>query len=289
MTLSVIIVSWNVKDDLRRCLRSLEHSRKRSEEIIVVDNHSQDGTPEMVRREFPRVKLIQNTMNEGFARAANQGVKEARGDIFYFLNPDAVVQEDTLEQLVNRFSKLPDAGIIGTSIVNQDGSIQHSVRAFPTFLSQILVLLKIHNFFPRLRVLELYYIWGFDYTREQCVDQVMGASCAVRREVFAQLHGFDEKFWIWFEEVDFCKRAAASGWKVVFAPAAKVVHGKGKSFARVHPVRREWWLIRSMAHYFRKHSSSLECFMLALFYPLALLLSLGTKTARKVIHKNSEL
>lgn len=288
-SLSVIIVSWKVRDELRRCLASFCASTVAPREIIVIDNDSRDGTCEMVQREFPNVALLSNTKNEGFSRAVNQGAHKANGDILYILNPDTRVLPDTLERLERYFMERSRAGVVGTLITYPDGSIQHSVRSFPTLLSHILVLLKIHNFFPHLSPLQSYYQWNFDYSREQVVDQVMGASFAVRQEVFAKLNGFDEAFWIWFEEVDFCKRARASGWDVLYAPNARIIHEKGKSFARVHPVRREWWLIRSMNHYSWKHASPAASIVLALFYPLALLLSFGTRAAKNVIQKNTEL
>lgn len=289
MTISVIIVTWNVCDELRRCLASLGESTAAPREIIVVDNDSSDTTREMIQKEFPRVTLIANEKNEGFAGAVNKGATCAHGDVFFILNPDTRVFPDTLDRLDETFATHPRAGVIGTMITNPDGSLQHSVRAFPTVVSQIFVLLKLHNFFPNLPPLQSYYRWDFDYTREQSVDQVMGASFAVRREVFERLNGFDEAFWIWFEEVDFCKRARAIGWDVLYVPSARILHEKGRSFAQVHPLIREWWLIRSMNHYFWKHSSRAASVVLAIFYPLALVLSLGTRAARSVMRKNTEL
>lgn len=288
MSISVIIVSWNVRDELQRCLTSLQASSLAPLDTIVVDNDSHDETAEMVASVFPRVTFIKNATNKGFGAAANRGGRLAKGDILFFLNPDTTLERETLQHLAERFEHLPKAGVVGTKILNPDGSPQHSVRAFPSVASQALILLKIHNFFPRLLPIAQYYRWDFDYMREQSVDQVMGASFAVRRSVFEKLGGFDEAFWIWFEEVDFCKRVRDAGWDVVYSPAARIVHEKGKSFARVHPVRREWWFIRSMHHYFWKHYRIASLF-LPLVYPFALLLALGTRLARMVLRKNPEL
>lgn len=285
--ISVLIVNWNVRDDLRRCLASLAHQPEC--ECIVIDNASHDASQEMVAKEFPHVQLIRNPQNQGFAHAVNQGIAQAKGDIIYVLNPDTTIFPNTLSNIRAFFGAHERAGIVGTKILHPDGTIQKSVRAFPTFSSQFFVLLKLHNFFPNLLPLKKYYRWDMDYEHEQEVDQVMGASFAIRRACLDTIGAFDEKFWIWFEEVDLCKRAKDVGWKVYYAPEAIVTHGKGKSFAQVSRARRQLWLLRSMDEYFTKHRRRIERYGLRLVYPFSLLLAFGSSLALRVIHKKRDL
>lgn len=285
--ISVCIVSWNVRDDLRRCLASL--ANREECECIVVDNASHDGSQEMVAREFPNVQRIANQRNEGFSKAVNQAIQKAKGDILYVLNPDTVVFPDTLRNLQTFFDAHEQAGIVGTKILHPDGAIQKSVRAFPTFSSQFLVLLKLHNFFPNFGSVKKYYRWDMDYEQEQEVDQVMGASFAIRRESLRDIGMFDEKFWIWFEEVDLCKRAKNAGWKVYYTPTVVVRHEKGKSFAQVSRLKRQFWLERSMDYYFSKHHSKFERYILWAAYPFGLLLAVASSLVLFFVPKNKDL
>lgn len=273
--LSIIIVNWNTKDYLKKCLESISHAQKDILfEVIVVDNHSSDSSGAMVAREFPDVHLISNNYNAGFARANNQALKQAQGKYFLLLNSDTQVKLDTIKKAVNFIELHPQAGIVGGKILNPDGSLQPSVRNFPTLASQLLILLKLHNFFPKFSPLKKYFTWDFDYNKEQEVDQIMGAFFMIRRECLEKVGFFDERFWLWFEEVDYCQRAKKKEWKVVYTPSFEIIHAQGQSFAQLKALKEQYIFNKSLLYYFKKHARFLEYFILVLFSPLGLFLAL---------------
>ncbi|MDP6571482.1 MAG: glycosyltransferase family 2 protein [Patescibacteria group bacterium] len=251
MDISIIIVSWNVKDLLKKCIESvLKYSQNVGYEIIVVDNASNDGTSDMIKQNFPQVKLITNKENFGFAKANNQGIRQSKGDYVLLLNPDTEFIEDTLSKVIAKVESDKKIGVLGCRLLNQDRTLQPSVRRFPTIWSQIVILLKLHKPFPLL--LDNYLAKDFDYSREQKIDQVMGAFFLVRRSVFNQIGLLDEKFYIWFEEVDFCRRVWKAGYNVIYYPHISVVHKGGESFKQQMTLTKQAWFFRSMAHYFLK-------------------------------------
>ena len=274
MKLSIIIVSWNVQENLRNCLNSiLTQAITADYEIIVVDNASQDQTVGLVLNQFPTVKLITNNLNLGFAKAVNQGAAAAQGEYLLLLNPDTVVRDGSLDQLLDTAVSFPLLGALGGKIVNPDGSVQPSVRKFPTLCAMILVILSLHRLMPGIKTLRKYFQTEFDYTRMQSVDQVMGAYFLVPLSVWQQLGGLDEKFFLWFEEVDFCRRAKAAGFDVVYAPTGEVIHESGQSFGQLLTLRKRLIFNRSLRHYFRKHKQFAAYFIVWLFQPLSLLIA----------------
>lgn len=271
---SVIIVSWNVRHLLEGCLASLEKQRIVTSEIIVVDNGSSDGTVEMVQGRFPRVALIESKRNLGFARANNLAYKDAKGRHILFLNPDTELTEDTLQKTVHYLDTHSDVGVLGPKMLNPDGTLQRSVRRFPSLSSQLLILLKLHVFFPRLQTLRRYNAADFSYEQEKDVDQVMGAFFACPRGFLESVGTWDERFFLWFEEVDLCKRAYESGWKVRFVPSLTCTHHGGSSFAQYLSVEQQSFFVRSVVQYFFKHHAFPSVVLLvavgALSIPLAL-------------------
>jgi len=251
--LSIVIVSWNVKEDLARCLGSIEqYPCSRRFEVIVVDNASEDGSAEMVRRDFGQVKLIQNGENRGFAAANNLGIKQSQGRYVLLLNPDTSVHAGALDTLVGFLDENQDVGICGPRLLNEDGSTQPSVRRFPT-LPGILHCFTIFRFIPVFRW--HYRRWmmrDFKYDRQRDVDQVMGAALLVRRSVLDELGGMDEAFFMYYEEVDLCYRAKQAGWRIVFLPEAVITHTGGRSTGQI-PVKRRIMTLRSVLTFLRKH------------------------------------
>ncbi len=248
MQVSIIIVSWNVKDLLQKCVESIQqYSSNISYEIIVVDNASTDGTAEMIQQ-FPEVTYIQNNTNAGFAKANNQGITQAQGEYILLLNPDTEFTENTIEQCIGRFDGT--VGVIGCQLHNPDGSIQLSVRRFPTFLSQLAILFKIHKIFPF--VLHNYLAKDFDYTKEAEVDQVMGAFMCIPKKVLDTVGLLDEDFFIWFEEVDLCRRIKQAGFTILYYPDTSIIHHGGTSFAQQMTLKKQWWFFRSALRYFLK-------------------------------------
>ncbi len=255
MKVSCIIVSWNVHELLKKCIQSiLERSYSFPVEVIVVDNASQDGSAEMVAQNFPAVKLICNSENRGFGAACNQGIAVASGEYVFFLNPDSQLENGALETLVSYMDAHPDVGMSAPQIRNGDGSIQQSVRRFPTTFSQLFILLKLRRFASRIPVLRKYFALDFDYTQDaQEIDQPMGAALLIRTSVLKKVGVFDERFFIWFEEVDLCRRIKESGQKINYLSSAQVTHSGGKSFVQQGILERQKNFFRSCGRYLRKH------------------------------------
>lgn len=253
MKLSIIIVSWNVRDLLERCLRSIaERAFEAPHEVIVIDNASVDGSAAMVREKFPQVNLIENTENRGFAVACNQGIRESAGEYVFFLNPDSEITEGLIEKLTGYLDVHADVGIVAPQVLNADGSIQSSIQRFPTPASQLGVLFKVRRFFPHL--LSQYYAADFDYNKdEQDVDQPDGAALMVRKEALKLLGGFDEQFFLWFDEVDLCRRFKNAGWRIVYCSRVHIIHHSGKSFAQKGILEKQRLFFTSCAQYLRRH------------------------------------
>ena len=254
MKLSIIIVSWKSKDLLKKCVKSIfAHVCDVQYEIIVIDNASDDGTAQMLRemtRSFALLRMTVNRENLGFAKANNQGIREAKGDYVLLLNPDTEFIDDSFLSAVAKMESDERIGVLGCKLLNSDKTLQPSVRAFPRVIDVLVILLKLHKLFPGL--LDKYLARDFDYSKEQEVDQVMGAFFLVRRNVFNQIGLLDEKFFIWFEEVDFCRRTIQNGFKVLYYPESRVVHDKAQSFIKQDTLKKQIWFFKSALIYFMK-------------------------------------
>lgn len=251
---AVVIVSWNVKTQLEKCLNSLESERNGEPifSVTVVDNASSDGSAEMVRQNWPQVKLISLSDNIGFARGCNLGAKEINADYILFLNPDTQITAGFFSDLERAFIHQPQAAVIGGRIINPDGTTQPSVRNFPGLWVGILEATKLLGRFPSLA--PNYLLPNFNYNEAQEVAQVMGACFAVRAKVWQELAGFDEHFFLWFEEVDFCKRVQNAGWQVWYDHHLSLVHSQAQSFSQLSTYRRHYNFTKSLVYYFYKHS-----------------------------------
>jgi GT2 family glycosyltransferase len=286
MILSVVIVNWNTKDLLRKCLKSVYFETPNLEfacpvgakqlygEIFVVDNASNDGSVEMIKKEFPEVRLIANKNNLGFAKACNQAIKKSGGKYVLLLNPDTKILGHAIEKSVKFMESRSDIGILGSQLLNPDGTIQPSCRTFPTLLSQVIILLKLHNLFPNISPIRKYYMLDFSHNEKREADQVMGAFFLIQKKVIDKIGLLDNKYWIWFEEVDFCKRAKLAGFKTYFWPEAQIIHEKAASFSQVLGVKKQFWLNNSMLRYFKKFHSLFSYFTILCLYPGSLLLAM---------------
>jgi N-acetylglucosaminyl-diphospho-decaprenol L-rhamnosyltransferase len=241
MDLSVVIVNWNVKYLLRDCLRSLfdacQSASKLDTEIIVVDSASTDGSPQMVRVEFPQVRLIASDENLGYAGGNNTGANAATGRYIFLLNPDTIVQSDALTQMVNYMDAHPEVGALGPQLLWPDGSVQSSRRRFPTLGSLFWESTLLGQWFPRNRHARRYHVADHPSDQIQKVDWVVGAAILLRRKAWCQVGPIEEDFFMYFEETDWCHRAAEAGWETHYLPDARIIHYEGKSSEQVVAVR----------------------------------------------------
>jgi len=274
MDLSVVIVNWKVRDLLEKCLRSVFEQTKGVEfEVFVVDNDSRDGSVEMVMKKFPQAELIASNRNLGFAKANNEAIRRSRGEFVVLLNPDTEIVDNALARMVEFMRRNPQAAICGPRLLNADGTPQPSVRRFPGPGSQLLISLKLHHLLPRLGILKRYFAEDFDYGRAGQCDQVMGAAFMVRRSILQEIGLLDERYFIWFEEVDLCKSAAEAGFQTWYTPSATVIHHGGESFGQVLGPDKQRMFNQSCRRYFWKHHGLPAYVTLAIFHPLSMLLA----------------
>lgn len=254
--LSVTIVSWNTVADLRCCLQSLrERADEASFEVIVVDNDSRDGSAEMVEREFAEIRLIRAGRNLGFTAGHNRALGERRGRDAFLLNPDAIVHPGAIRELVAYARAHVEVGILGPKLLNPDGTLQYSCRTFPNPVAAAFRGTFLGRLFPKNRYVREYLMtdWPHDQPRE--VDWVSGAALYVKGEVMERVGLFDEGFFMFCEEVDWCKRAWEAGFRVRYLPTAVVTHVIGRSTDQVAN-RMIVLFHRSMLRYYVKHQVS---------------------------------
>jgi hypothetical protein len=300
--LSVVIVSWNVRNLLQDCLQSIERSQTQlsSEqsvspdtsprawqpriEIIVVDNGSRDGSVEMVRDGFPSVHLIANPDNRGFPAANNQGIRRAEGRYILLLNPDTEIVGGALNKLVAFADEHPGVGMVGPQLLNPDGSIQSSRRRFPDLATAFLESTWLEPFAPR-RVLDRYTIMDRPDDEIQAVDWITGAAMLARREAIEEVGPLDEGFFMYSEELDWCRRFREAGWGIVYLPTAQIVHHMGRSSEQVVAARHIHFQT-SKVRYFRKYSGSLTAELLRWFLLANYVWQIGLEGAKWLVgHK----
>lgn len=234
LQLSIIIVNYNVRDFLHQAIRSLDKARAglRSE-IIVVDNASADGSVEMLRSRFPRIRVLASTVNLGFARANNLALKMAKGEYVLLINPDTVVQEDTLRVMLEFFRQNPNAGLAGCKILNPDGSFQLACRrGFPTPWVAFTKLSGLASLMPKTRAFGKYNLTYRDVDQSCEVDAVSGSFMMIRKKVVEEVGGLDEEFFMYGEDLDWCYRIQHAGWKIFYEPRTSIIHYKGESTRR---------------------------------------------------------
>jgi GT2 family glycosyltransferase len=231
--LSISIVSWNTRDLLRQCLQSVfDNLDGLDAEVIVVDNASEDSSPEMVEREFPRVLLIKQESNGGFAQANNVALAVSSGRYVLLLNSDTIVHPMAIRRLVEFLESVPEAGAAAPKLLNLDGSLQRSCSVFPSPLTELYDAVYLSKLLPRSRRFGAYAMtyWDFDRTRD--VDFAGGSCLLLRRSALDQVGLLDEGYFMYTEEADLCYRLKQAGWRVVFLPEAEIVHIGGQSAKR---------------------------------------------------------
>jgi GT2 family glycosyltransferase len=252
---SIVIVSWNTRDILRGCLRSIfEQTRETSFEVFVVDNNSHDSSAEMVRDEFPAVRLIANVQNRGFAAGCNQGMREASGRYTLLLNPDTIVLDDAISRCVRYADLHADVGVVGCQVLEDDSRIQRTGFSFPSPSNMFLGLSGLSRAFPRSRLFGRPQLSWWARDSEQDLDVVSGMFMLVRREAIAHVGLMDESYFVYAEEADWCYRFAKAGWRRVFTPCARIIHldGGDKSTSQIS-IKMFVQLQKSLMIYYRKN------------------------------------
>jgi N-acetylglucosaminyl-diphospho-decaprenol L-rhamnosyltransferase len=274
---STIIVSYNTENLLRECIAKLRSaSLGLTGEVIFVDNASKDKSVDVIRRDFPDCRLIENTKNVGFGRANNQAVPFATGRYILLLNTDAFVGADTLAKTVAYMDAHPRCGVLGVRLEGRDGQLQPSCRYFPTIWNTFLLRTGLNQFFKTVQMVDE-MTWSHDVVRS--CDWVVGCYYLVRREVIDQVGLFDPRYFLYFEEVDHCFAAKKAGWDVVFYPHTTVVHVGGESAKSDGAITQggrqlEALQIESELLYFRKNHGLVHAFASVVLTVLADLLNL---------------
>jgi len=260
--LAVVIVNRNGKDALVRCLESIrESTQAKDREVIVADNASDDGSPDVIARSFPEFRLIRTGGNLGFARANNMAWKQTGAPFVLFLNPDTVVRPGSLELLMEEMKRDPKAGACGPLLVREGDKPQVSFGGRVNFFRELLQRSLLNPYYRvRLR----------SRCRPREVTWVSGACLLARREAVEQAAGFDEGFFLYFEDIDLCVRMAVRGWKVLFLPQARVFHKGGAATRQFAPSRLEYR--KSQLRFYKKHNSRTSLRLLRLYLRLSFFL-----------------
>ena len=257
--LSIVIVNYNVKEYLKRCLESILRSEPYQgniSEVFVVDNHSQDSSVEMIKSEFPQVYLISNQKNFGFAKACNQGIREAKEDYILLLNPDTIFPEKGFEKAIVFMEENSDVGILGCKIKDQKGRLLYSARSFRSLSTSISSSHSVLNrIFPGNPLSKRYLLKDLDHSRPAEVDWVSGSCLLARKQMLEQIGLLDERYFMYVEDVDLCYRAKGKGWKVFYFPGILFVHFLGRSTSQ-NKLNMQLEHHRSMYLFYRKHFSA---------------------------------
>jgi GT2 family glycosyltransferase len=226
---TVVIVNYNTCCLLHECIQSIEKTTGCTYEIIIVDNASSDNSLKMLREMHPKLSVIQNKYNVGFARANNQGFSKGIGRYFFMLNPDTVVLDGAIDKLVTFIGQNQDVGICSPCNVGKEGDLQYNCDHFPNFWNNLWSYANFTNMFPNIdlfRRSRMLY-WDYGYLRD--VDRVMGCSLMIRSDLYRQLRGLDANYFMYFEETDLCYRSKKLGFRTVYLPDAKIMHYGGSS------------------------------------------------------------
>jgi len=253
LDISVVIVGWNARHYLELCLESLVKAPpRRSMEVIVVDNASNDGTSEMIEAKFPWVNFIKSRENLGFAKGNNVAIRQCQGRYVALVNPDVIVFPGCLDALADFLDQNPSVGNVGPRILNPDMTLQSSCRRFPTLWNNFCSATGLATKFRNSRVFAGEHMFYFPHDQTLAVDVLVGCFSMIRREALDAVGLLDEGLFMYGDDVDWCRRAQNAGWEVVFYPGAQAIHDRGKITAP-YPVRFAVAQQRSVLYYWSKH------------------------------------
>jgi N-acetylglucosaminyl-diphospho-decaprenol L-rhamnosyltransferase len=282
LDLSIIIVSWNVRDLLAACLRSIDaNAGELKLETIVVDSASSDDSVAMMKRDFPHVMVLAQPENVGYTRGNNIGLQAAKGRYLLLLNPDTEIIGDALTQMVTYLDAHPEVGIVGPHTLNTDSSYQSTRRRFPTVPLAFFESTWLQPYAPKT-LLDRFYVNDASEDATLEVDWVQGSALLARREIYDQIGGLDERYVMFSEELDWCKRAKQRGWRVVYLGSAYITHHGGKSTEQAS-ARKHIYFQESKLRYFRKHHGALIAVVLRVFLLLSYSLQLLLEAAKAFV------
>lgn len=268
--LEIVIVNFNSGDQLRKCLESVKGTGQDNfilSRVVVVDNSSVDGSSDNLAHFGFELVIKRNEKNRGFASACNEGAKEGGADYILFLNPDTLLHEDSLDKPVD-FMEHPinrEVGIVGIQLIDECGQISRTCARFPNAHQMFTQILGLDRVAPRFFL--NHFMWEWDHKDSREVDQVMGAFFLIRRKLFEELKGFDERFFVYFEDLDLSFRAHQAGWRSFYLSDVKAYHKGGGISEKIKPARL-FYSLRSRILYSYKHFSraSATALMLATLF-----------------------
>jgi GT2 family glycosyltransferase len=254
VTLSVIIVNYNVKYFLEQCLCSVGKAIEKIEgEVFVVDNNSTDGSIEYLQSKFPGVKFIANNENEGFGKANNKALSLAKGKYILFLNPDAIVAEDSFEKCISFLESNKNTGALGVKMIDGSGTfLKESKRGFPSAWTSFCKLCGLTALFPHAKTFSKYYLGNLSEKENQVIDVVSGAYLFVRKGTLDKTGGFDEQFFMYAEDIDLSYRIQQSGFLNYYFSETTIIHFKGESTKK--DLRYVKLFYKAMDQFVKKHS-----------------------------------
>jgi GT2 family glycosyltransferase len=230
MKASIIIVSWNAAKYLSDCIKSIIRQISFLDtEVIVVDNASTDGSPELVGKEYPEVRLIKNYENLGFAKANNIGIRSCSGEYIFFINSDVEVKLNCIQSMISYMEDHPIIGLLGPKVLSANGTTQRSCMYYPTLWNTFCRMLALDSLFPKSRLFSSYMMTSWSHNDVSDVEVINGCFWLVRRKALNSVGLLDERFFIYAEDIDWCKRFQKAGWKIVFYPGAEIIHYGGAS------------------------------------------------------------
>lgn len=286
-TFDIVIVNWNSGDQLKECVESVKKSSFDNSilnKVVVVDNDSKDDSLELAQRlNYDKLEIIKNSENLGFGKACNLGAKNSQSDFILFLNPDAMVYEDTFHKLFDYIEKNDNSDVVvyGAQLISDDGNIQRTCARFPNlsnFLVKVLGLNKINsNYFKTYHMEE----WNHNKTKE--INHVIGAFYVIKREIFNSINGFDERYFVYFEDLDLSKRVYDSGYKTIYLSEVQAYHKGGGTSEQVKALRF-FYSTRSSLIYSFKH---LGIFKSIIFMFFVYFIEPFTRTAFLVLKRSS--
>ncbi len=254
LDLSIVVVTYKEDlDVLKRCFESVTASQGLTYELIVVDNAARASTSELLRETSTTVTYIANPANMGFAHAVNTGMRASRARHILLLNPDTEFKPTVLKAMVDHLDSEPNVGIASAVIRYPNGDLQDSIRRFPTLLNQLVILFKLPHVFKHPPFLDSYMMRDVDPLKTQDVDSIMGAFMFIPRATIEKIGLFDERYFIWFEEVDYCKMAHDRGFKTRHYADVEIIHHKGHSFSKLATLKKQRWIRQSLRKYMHKH------------------------------------